>query len=73
MTPCRLQNILINNSINNESNFIIRPDFERPRQAHLNKSKIIEIESVEQKLLKIEVLGGHGDGIRVSYKLRPTI
>ena len=52
---------------------MIGPDFERARQAYLNKPKIIEIGSVEQKLLKVEVLGGYGDGTRVPSKLQRTI
>ena len=70
---CRPRNVSLNNLINNESILMIGSDFERARQAHLNKSKIIEIGSVEQKLLRIKVLGGHGDGTRVPSKLRRTI
>ena len=71
--PCWPQNISFNNSINNKLILMIKIDFEKARQAYSNKLKIIKIGSVEQKLLKIKVLGGHGDGIRVLYKLRATI
>ena len=69
----RPRNISLNNSTNSKSILIIRPDFEKARQTYLNKSKIIEIGSVEQKLLRVEVLGGYDDGTRVLFKLQRTI
>ena len=45
--PCRPRNISLNNSTNNKSILIIKSDFERARQAHLNKPKIIEIGSIK--------------------------